>query len=342
MPYAEASSHVRVRRLRMEEKERTMSEQTYRLGVQFPGQGSQEKGMGRDVAEAFKDAMELWKKAESISGYALREIYWEGDDAAMARTEHLQPALTVVNTSLWMRLAEKLGTSVPTCLAGHSLGEFSALAAAEVLHLDKVLELVSLRGKLMAEADPQGTGKMAAVLKMDKDVVQDLVRQVAEQTGELCLIANYNSPAQYVVSGTAGAVDTLAPLVKEGKGRMIVLPVSGAFHSPMMAEAAAELKKCMAAADWSKPRRTIFFNVTAQAESDPQAIQEIMTRQMTSSVLWTPLVRSQWDQGVRTWWECGPKNVLTKLLKANLADKDEAWQALSLNALEAVEGAELA
>ncbi len=314
-----------------------MSDQTYNLAIQFPGQGSQEKGMGRDLAEASKDVMELWKKAESISGFALREIYWEGDDAAMARTEHLQPALTVANVGLWMRLAEKLGSSAQVCLAGHSLGEFSALAAAEVLALDKVIELVSLRGKLMAEADPQGTGKMAAVLKMEQNVVEDLVRQVAEQTGELCLIANYNSPAQYVASGTAAAIDALSPLVKEGKGRMIVLPVSGAFHSPMMAEAAAELKKLMAGADWRKPRWTVFFNVSARSERDPGAIHEIMTRQMTSSVLWTPLVRAQWDQGVRRWWECGPKNVLTKLLKANLADKEDSWQSQSINSLEVLD-----
>lgn len=319
-----------------------MSEQTYTLAIQFPGQGSQEKGMGRDLAEAHNDVMELWKKAESISGYALREIYWDGDDAAMARTEHLQPALTVANLGLWLRIAEKLGGGARVCLAGHSLGEFSALAAGEVLALDKVLELVSLRGKLMAEADPQGSGKMAAVLKMDQGLVEDLVRQVAEQSGEMCLIANYNSPAQYVVSGTAAAIDALSPLVKAGKGRMIVLPVSGAFHSPMMSEAAAELKKLMARADWRKPRHTVFFNVTAGIENDPQGIHEIMTRQMTSSVLWTLLVRSQWDQGVRTWWECGPKNVLTKLLKANLAGKEDSWQSLSINSLDALASLQLA
>ena len=135
----------------------------------------------------------------------------------MARTEHLQPALTVVNLSWWLRTAEKIGSSAQVCLAGHSLGEFSALAAGEVLALDKVLELVSLRGKLMAQADPDGVGKMAAVVKMEQGVVEDCVRQVAEQTGEMCLVANYNSPAQFVVSATAPAMEALSPLVKEGK-----------------------------------------------------------------------------------------------------------------------------
>lgn len=147
---------------------------TVPTAVLFPGQGSQEPGMGRDVAEASKEAMELWKKAEQISGLPLRAVYWESDDAAlMADTKHLQPALTVVNVTLWQALSGKLS---PACAAGHSLGEYSALAAAGSLSPESALELVSLRGKLMADADPDGKGGMAAILKLNREAVNEIAR----------------------------------------------------------------------------------------------------------------------------------------------------------------------
>ena len=195
---------------------------TVPTAVLFPGQGSQEPGMGRDVAEASKEAMELWKKAEQISGLPLRAVYWESDDAAL-----LQPALTVVNVTLWQALSGKLS---PACAAGHSLGEYSALAAAGALSPESTLELVSLRGKLMADADPDGKGGM----------VNEIAKAAAEATGEILIVANHNTPAQFVISGTKAAVEAALPLVKEKKGRAVPLPVSGAFHSPLMDTAAQE------------------------------------------------------------------------------------------------------
>ena len=154
---------------------------TVPTAVLFPGQGSQEPGMGRDVAEASKEAMELWKKAEQISGLPLRAVYWESDDAAlMADTKHLQPALTVVNVTLWQTLSGKLS---PACAAGHSLGEYSALAAAGALSPESTLELVSLRGKLMADADPDGKGGMAAILKLNREAVNEIAKAAAEAVG---------------------------------------------------------------------------------------------------------------------------------------------------------------
>ena len=188
---------------------------TVPTAVLFPGQGSQEPGMGRDAAEASKEAMELWKKAEQISGLPLRAVYWESDDAAlMADTKHLQPALTVVNVTLWQALSGKLS---PACAAGHSLGEYSALAAAGAL-IESTLELVSLRGKLMADADPDGKGGMAAILKLNREAVNEIAKAAAEATGEILIVANHNTPAQFVISGTKAAEAAL-PLVKEKKGR---------------------------------------------------------------------------------------------------------------------------
>ncbi len=173
------------------------------LSIIFPGQGSQEPGMGRDLAEHWPGAMELWKKAERLSGLPLREIYWDGDEKAMAATRNLQPALTVVNMGLWGFLNAQLR---PAGVAGHSLGEFAALCAAAVLSVDQTLELVCLRGRLMDEAASQD-GRMAAILKLEQGQVESLIATAADQTGQAIRIANFNTPAQFVVSGHTQAVD---------------------------------------------------------------------------------------------------------------------------------------
>jgi [acyl-carrier-protein] S-malonyltransferase len=174
------------------------------IAVLFPGQGSQEKGMGRDLAESRSEAMDLWKLAENASGLPLREIYWDGSEADMADTRALQPALTAVNLSFWLLLGEKLA---PAALAGHSLGEFAALAAAGVLPIQEVLTLTALRGRLMAEIKSPGDG-MAAVLKLPQDAVEDIVNVARDVTGAELRIANYNSPEQYVLSGRKAATNS--------------------------------------------------------------------------------------------------------------------------------------
>lgn len=312
--------------------------------VLFPGQGSQEPNMGRDLAESSKEVMELWKKAESITGEPLREIYWDGDEAAMAETRYLQPALTVVNVGFWMHGAARLRSLHPgLCLAGHSLGEFSALAAAEVLPVARVLELVALRGRLMAEADPQGVGAMAAVLKLTQGDVEEIVQSVRESTGAELVLANYNSPAQYVVSGAKPAVDAVEPLVKERKGRAVRLAVSGAFHSPFMREAAVELERAMDKLTWNNARHPVFLNTTARGESDADLVKQEMGVQMTSSVRWIEIIRGQWAAGVRQWYELGPRQVLARLLSANLKDlagEEGAWEVHNVGSLEALQALE--
>lgn len=304
------------------------------LAVIFPGQGSQEPGMGRDLAEASADAMDLWKKAERISGLPLRGIYWEGDEKAQADTRNLQPALTVVNLALWGHVAGRVS---PTCMAGHSLGEYSALAAASALSVDAVIELVALRGRLMAEADPSGTGAMAAVLKLQLADVEDVVREAAQATGQLLLVANYNTPGQFVISGTSAAVADAATRVKERKGRALTLPVSGAFHSPLMNEAARELTLALGKAAWSRPRFPVYCNVTGGPVTDGASLHDVMTRQMTSSVRWIDTITNQWNDGTRQWLEVGPKGVLSKMVKPILAEAgapEEGWSVHGVGNLE--------
>ena len=303
------------------------------LAILFPGQGSQEPGMGKDLAEYWSDAMDLWKLGEKISGYPLREIFWDGNAEDMAQTRYLQPAMTVVNLSLWMFIQKKQAPS-PLFMAGHSLGEFSALCASKVLNIEETLKLVSLRGRLMAEADPEGKGKMAAILKLKQEIVEELVQEVHQETGQIILVANYNTPAQFVVSGTIDAVDLVVKKVKKQKGRAVVLPVSGAFHSPMMEEAAQELATFMAKLEWSAPRVPIYFNATGQKEIDPAKIKQIMSRQMTSSVYWIQIIQAIFSDGGNHFVEIGPKGVLSRMVGQILTDDKDKIEVKSVATLD--------
>lgn len=297
--------------------------------ILFPGQGSQEAGMGRDLAEHWSEAMDLWKKAERICGLPLREIYWSTDEAAMAATRNLQPALTVVNINLWTFLATKL---TPGAVAGHSLGEFAALFAARILPIDQILELVCLRGRLMDDASNQD-GRMAAVLKLNQAQVETLVAEAASKTGQELRIANFNTPAQFVISGHAQAVDLACAGVKPLKGRAMTLPVSNAFHSPYMNEAGAELARYMDRMDWRDPAIPIYLNVTGKPEPDGQAVRDTMKSQMTSSVHWTQTIENQYADGIHTFIELGPKGALSRMTGQILKGRDDV-KSIAVSTLE--------
>lgn len=290
--------------------------------ILFPGQGSQEKGMGRDLAEDRGWALDLWRLAERESGLPLREIYWDGEPEDMADTRALQPALTVVNLNLWALLRERFsGPDLPLAAAGHSLGEFSALAAAGVLDAEEAVKAVTLRGRLMADCGGEDHG-MAAILKLSREAVEEVVELARRESDELLIVANYNSPAQFVISGQSGALAAAGALVKERKGRAVPLAVSGAFHSPLIQEAADEFGKFLKALDWSAPRFPVCLNVTGGTESDPRAIASAMQRQMTSSVRWIEIMQNLWDAGARRFVEIGPKGVLAKLAGQNLKGRE--------------------
>ncbi len=306
-----------------------------KIAAVFPGQGSQEQGMGRDVAEKYTEAMQLWKEAEKIVEAPLREIYWDGDDQTMAETRYQQPALFVVGLTLWDLVSAKLAWSF---LAGHSIGEYTALAAGNVLDRKDVLEIVALRARLMSEAGREQSGKMAAVLRLDQMEVEDIVKQAREETDQELCIANYNSPQQLVISGASQAVDEACRMISSKRGRTVVLPVSGAFHSNLMQEAARELSGYMERFDWQDADIPVYFNVTAGPETRGREICRIMQRQMMSSVLWTQLIDNQWQDGVRHWYEMGPKGVLARLIKYILKDKEGHWQVEAVPSLEQANG----
>lgn len=308
------------------------------LAVIFSGQGSQEPGMGRALAEKNSDIMQLWKNAEKSSGLDLRNIYWDGDEAEQAKTQNLQPALTAVTLGLWMYAAPHLK---PQCAAGHSLGEYSAAAACGSISPAKTLELVALRGRLMAQADPDGKGAMAAVVKLKLPEVRELVQKAADDSGKFIHIANFNTPGQYVVSGYKEAVTKIAELAKEAKGRAITLPVSGAFHSPLMQEASVELSKVLDKVNFAKPGFAVWSNSLAQPVTDADSLKAALKSQMTGPVRWIETVSGQWQAGVRQWLEFGPKEVLGKMVKPILSEAgvaDDAYTVLAAGNQEAVDG----
>ncbi|QJB55858.1 ACP S-malonyltransferase [Pseudodesulfovibrio sp. zrk46] len=304
-----------------------------KIAILFPGQGSQEKGMGKDVAEKYSEALDLWKLAEAESGLPLREIYWDGEAEDMANTRALQPALTVTNLSLWLAAKSKLNAGAT---GGHSLGEFASLAAAGVLSMEDTIKAVTLRGKLMSESGGAGHG-MAAIVKMKQDAVEEIVENAAKETGKELKIANYNSPAQFVISGEKEALDVASEQVKAAKGRAIALAVSGAFHSPLIQEAADEFASFLGGLNWNAPAFPIFHNATALPEPDADKTMAIMQKQMTSSVLWIQTLQSMYGMGLRHFVEVGPKGVLFKMLKPNLKASGDDWTGAAVGNLEQAE-----
>ena len=277
----------------------------------FPGQGAQVPGMGRDLADADSEIMSLWKQAESISGLPLRELYWDSEDAAMIDTRNLQPGLTVANLSLWHFMSRHCK---PAAVAGHSLGEYSALAASGALSFKDALQAVTVRGQLMADADPTGSGAMAAVLKLPLQAVLQAATEASELVQELVIVANRNTPAQFVLSGAKTAVAQAAELAKQSGGKVIPLAVSGAFHSPLMAEAAKDMRRVLQKLDWRHPTFPVYCNVNGLAVSDRLSLQDIMQEQITSPVLWIDTIEQMWRAGLNSWLELGPKAVVGKMV----------------------------
>ena len=283
----------------------------------FPGQGSQALGMGRDLADRYPIAKAVFDEVDEALGESLSSVIWGEDGDALTLTANAQPALMAVSLAVVRVLEAEGGFSLADkaqFVAGHSLGEYSALTAAGSLALADTARLLRLRGTAMQEAVPVGEGAMAAILGLDLDTVQEVAKAAAE--GAVCEAANDNAPGQVVISGAKAAVGRALPIAKEkGAKRAILLPVSAPFHCAMMAPAAERMREALADTAISAPSPALVANVSAQVETDPEAIRDLLVKQVTGSVRWRESVEWMAGQGVTELVELGAGKVLGGLAK---------------------------
>jgi len=310
------------------------------IAFTFPGQGSQAVGMGRDLAETFPEAREVFEEVDDALDQRLSRIMWEGPEDELTLTANAQPALMAVSMAV-MRVLEKGGLSLAgkvAYVAGHSLGEYSALAAAGTFSLADTARLLRIRGDAMQAAVPVGEGAMAAIIGLETADVEAAC-DAAKQTG-LCQIANDNGGGQLVISGAKAAVEEAARLATEkGAKRAIMLPVSAPFHSALMAPAAERMREALAEVEAKAPSVPLVANVTARPLFDPQEIVSRLVEQVTGRVRWRETVEWLGENGVETLYEIGAGKVLTGLARRinrdlaavpvnNPADIETAMKAL--------------
>lgn len=314
----------------------------------FPGQGSQEAGMGRALYEQFDGARARLDRADEVLGFALTEImFGEGEEAeeALKQTEVTQPALYAHSLAA-MAVLEARGPQ-PDMTAGHSLGEYSALAAAGALSFEDGLRVVRRRGELMAATNEDDgsdgrPGAMAAIIGMGAEALEAVCQEITREGGDdavhyVVQPANYNAPGQIVISGDAEAVKAASALCEErGARRAISLPVSGAFHSPLMRSARDGLAEELADLDIQEPRCPVYLNVTAEATTEPEAIRAALLEQLLSPVRWAPSLEAMHAAGAERFVEVGAGRVLSGLVRRTLGREVEVAQAGTAEDLEAL------
>lgn len=304
-----------------------------RIGLLFPGQGSQAVGMGRDLAERFPEARAVFEAADEALGFPLSRLCWEGPEEELTLTVNTQPALLTHSAAVWAVL-RGAGLDV-VCAAGHSLGEFSAYHAAGSLSFADAVRLVRLRGERMRAAGDARPGTMAAVLGLDDDVVES-VCAAASREGSVVVPANFNSPGQVVVSGDVDAVERATPMLAEAGAKKVQrLNVSGAFHSPLMAGAAGALEAGLDGAAFTAPAFPVVSNVTAAPVTEPGEARLLLVQQLTSAVRWTQGVRTMLGLGVTRFLEVGTGKVLTGMLKR--IDRAAEGRGVTLGTAEQVD-----
>jgi [acyl-carrier-protein] S-malonyltransferase len=277
----------------------------------FPGQGSQFSGMGKNLYETNSMAKEFFEQANEILGFRISDIMFNGNDEALKQTKVTQPAIF-----LHAIIAYKtLDNPKPDMVAGHSLGEFSALVANETLTFEEALKLVSIRARAMQKACELNPSTMAAVLGLADEKVENICAVVTSETGEIVVPANYNCPGQLVISGTLSGVEMASERMKAaGAKRAIILPVGGAFHSPLMEPAKEELAAAIESTSFGIPTCAVYQNVSARAVTNANDIKRNLIEQLTSAVRWTQSVQAMIADGASKFTEAGPGKVLQGLI----------------------------
>jgi [acyl-carrier-protein] S-malonyltransferase len=281
----------------------------------FPGQGSQYVGMAHNLHTTSPSARAAFEQADGILGFALSRLCFEGPEEALNDTYNTQPAILTSSIAA-LRALEEQGLGQPAYVAGHSLGEFSALVAAGALSFEDGLKVVRERGRLMKQADDQSPGGMAAIIALDREIVEKVCGDVREQTGEYVGVANDNCPGQIVISGTVTALERAMAQAQEQGAKIVKrLAVSIGAHSPLMAEAAAEFRRVLETTPFQAPSVPVVANAAAGPLTDPGEIREAVAKQLVSPVHWTDSMRWLIAQGVTRFVEVGPKDVLSGLIK---------------------------
>ena len=274
----------------------------------FPGQGAQFSGMGKDLYDKHAQAREMMTRANEILAFNITDVMFEGSDEELKQTRVTQPAIFLHS----IISAQLMTTYQPDMVAGHSLGEFSALVAAGVLAWEDALRLVSERALAMQEACERQAGTMAAVLGMP----DEQVAHICDSIDDVVVAANFNCPGQVVISGSLSGIDLACKTLKEaGAKRALKLPVGGAFHSPLMQPAAERLEKAILATTFHAPQCPVYQNVSAKAETDKNILQQQLLSQLTSPVRWTQSVEQMIADGATQFYEFGPGDVLKGLIK---------------------------
>jgi [acyl-carrier-protein] S-malonyltransferase len=280
-----------------------------------PGQGAQSIGMGKALAEAYVESKQVFEEVDDALGESLSKLIWEGDIDVLTLTENAQPALMATSLAAARALTrEGMGVETANYIAGHSLGEYSALAIVGALSIADAARLLRTRGKAMQAAVPVGVGAMAALLGLDFETASQVAKQAAGD--EVCEAANDNDPAQVVVSGHKAAVERAVELAKEhGAKRAVLLPVSAPFHCSLMSPAAAVMKEALSEATIISPSVPVVSNVKAQAVSDPDEIRELLIQQITGSVRWRESVMWMAQNDVSEIWEIGAGKALSGMVR---------------------------
>jgi [acyl-carrier-protein] S-malonyltransferase len=285
----------------------------------FPGQGSQAVGMGKALADAFAPAREVFQEIDDALSQRLSKLMWEGLESDLVLTENAQPAIMAASMAIIRVLEREAGLDLPKharLVAGHSLGEYTALCAAGAFTLGDAARLLKARGHAMQQAVPVGEGGMSALLGAEIDQAEELAKECAAATGSICVVANDNAPGQVVISGTKTAIDK-APEFAKAKGikRAMALNVSAPFHSPLMQPAADKMREALAAVTIRPPAVPVVANVTAAEVSEPETIRRLLVEQITGRVRWRESVLAFRGFGVETTVEAGGNKVLTGMIR---------------------------